>query len=85
MTPLWDFSEDSTTNIKLNLAIWSFVAAIVFAAAGFYVPPMGEINSSVLYFCAQLLILTATFLGISASGISFFTKKKGQKGIESVK
>ena len=50
--------------MKARLALASFIAALVFAATGMYLPPQGEIDGSVLILVAQLLVLTATFLGI---------------------
>ena len=50
--------------MKTKIALASFICAIVFGVAGLLIPPMGVIDSSVLIFVAQLLMLTATFLGI---------------------
>ena len=50
--------------MKTKIALASFVCAIGFGVAGLLIPPMGVIDGSVLIFVAQLLTLTATFLGI---------------------
>lgn len=50
--------------MKTKIALASFICAIGFGVAGLIIPPMGVIDSSVLIFVAQLLTLTATFLGI---------------------
>ena len=50
--------------MKTKLAILSFLSAIIFALLGLFLPPQGEIDSSVLILVAQLLVLCATFLGI---------------------
>lgn len=54
-------------NIKLILAIITTIAAIGVGVAALFIPPGGEIHSSVLYFTAQLLVFTATCLGLSMS------------------
>lgn len=54
-------------NIQIVIAIISFLAAIIFAIAGFCVPPEGEVHESVLYLIAQFLLLTATILGFKTS------------------
>ena len=50
--------------MKNKLAIMSFGSAIIFAMIALWMPPQGEIDSSVLILVAQLLVLCATFLGI---------------------
>ena len=50
--------------MKTNIALYSFVAAIIFAATSLLLPPTGVIDRSVLVLVAQLLVLCATFLGI---------------------
>jgi len=49
--------------MKKYLSVASFVCAMLFATAGMWIPPQGEIDSSVLILIAQLLVLCATFLG----------------------
>ena len=63
--------------MRTHIATASFVAALVFAAAGMWLPPKGEIDGSVLILVAQLLVLTATFLGIK--GYSNIIESKHQK------
>lgn len=43
--------------IKNKLAIMSFGSAIIFAMIALWMPPQGEIASSVLILVAQLLVL----------------------------
>jgi len=50
--------------MKKYLSVASFVCAMLFATAGMWIPPQGEIDSSVLILIAQLLVLCATFLGV---------------------
>lgn len=58
--------------MKQKLACASFVCAIAFGITGLLLPPLGVIDKSVLIFVAQLLTLTATFLGID---INFLRRK----------
>ena len=50
--------------MKRRIALLSFSSAVAFAAAGLYLPPMGVIDSTVLMLVAQLLVLSATLLGV---------------------
>lgn len=51
-------------NVKIGLAIASFIAAIAFGLLGILLPPLGYIDGSVLILIAQLLVLCATLIGI---------------------
>ena len=42
----------------------SFVSAIIIGFIALFIPPQGEIDSSVLCFVAQLLLFTSSILGI---------------------
>lgn len=42
------------------------MVATTFAAISLFLPPRGKIDPSVLMWCAQLLILCATFLGVES-------------------
>lgn len=53
------------SNIKIILSISAFVAALVFAAWGMCIPPPAIIDKTVLIFCAQLFIMSGTFLGLN--------------------
>lgn len=52
--------------MKTRLAWLAFFVAVVFAATSLLLPPQGKIDASVLMWCAQLLILCATFLGVES-------------------
>ena len=52
--------------MKARLAWLAFVVAVVFATISLFLPPQGKIDPSVLMWCAQLLILCATFLGVES-------------------
>lgn len=79
MRPLFNLTDDARENVKLNLAIASFVFAVVFGVAGFIVAPLGVIDSTILYLIAQFLVLCATFLGLEGAGIQLFRKKENVK------
>ena len=49
---------------KIILAWILAISAVGFGIAGFCVPPLGVINSSVLWLVAQFLLFSATLLGI---------------------
>lgn len=49
---------------KIILAWILAMSAVGFGVAGFCVPPVGVINSSVLWLVAQFLLFSATLLGI---------------------
>lgn len=50
------------------------ISAIGFGVAGFCVPPIGIINSSVLWFIAQLNLFSATLLGIDLEYVKLLKK-----------
>ena len=59
------FIEKFNLNHRVTLAYLSFFFAMGFAIAGISIPPVGQIFSSVLILIAQLLVLSATFLGLN--------------------
>lgn len=59
---------------KKILAILLTISAIGFGIAGFCVPPVGILNSSVLWFTAQLFVFAATLLGIDIEYIKLLKK-----------
>lgn len=60
--------------VKRILAIILTISAILFGIAGFVVPPVGIINSSVLWFTAQLFVFSATLLGIDIEYVKLLKK-----------
>ena len=59
--------------LKIIFAIISFISAIVIGFWAMFLPPPGVIDSSVLWFIAQLLVFTSTIIGID---YYVFTPKK---------
>lgn len=59
---------------KRILAILLTVASLCFGVAGFLVPPTGVIDSSVLWFTAQLFVFAATLLGIDIEFVKLLKK-----------
>ena len=51
--------------IKAILSIVAFIAAIIIGFLAMYLPPTGVIDNSVLWFTAQLLVMTSSLLGIN--------------------
>ena len=61
----WNYSL--TILIMKNTLAWiAFIVATAFATISLFLPPQGKIDASVLMWCAQLLILCATFLGVES-------------------
>lgn len=50
--------------IKLIVSVISFVSSIVIGFIALFIPPTGVIDTSVLWFVAQLLLFTSSILGI---------------------
>lgn len=53
--------------IKKIISVASFTAAIVIGFCALFIPPLGIIDSSVLWFVAQLLVFTSSLLGTNFS------------------
>lgn len=51
--------------LKQILSIASFAAAVVIGFIALFIPPVGIIDPSVLWFTAQLLVFTSGLLGIN--------------------
>ena len=51
--------------LKALIALCSFISAIVVGFIALFMPPEGVIDSSVLWWSSQLLIMVATLLGIN--------------------
>jgi len=62
--------------VKVGIAIAAFVWALVLSVVALFLPPQGEIDQSVLILVAQLLVLSATMLGVD----SYIDKIKPPKG-----
>jgi hypothetical protein len=60
--------------LKLGMAVFSLIASVVIGFIAIFIPPHGVIDSSVLWFTAQLLVFTSTLLGLSMN-IDNLTKK----------
>lgn len=51
--------------LKRIVAIVSFIVAIVIGFIAIFLPPKGVIDSSVLWFIAQLLVFTSNIFGFN--------------------
>ncbi len=60
--------QDMTTRRKLNVQLWLSVVIVIFGlimlTASFIVPPLGDINSSVLAALGELLTFSGSLMGI---------------------
>lgn len=65
-------------NTKVGLAITCTICAVVIGFIALFMPPHGIIDSSVLWFTSQLLIFTATMLGVNLD-LGRFGHTKGNK------
>ena len=52
--------------MKRRMAGLAFAAAVGFGLLGLLMPPIGEIDTSVNFLIAQLLVLCATMLGVDS-------------------
>lgn len=57
--------------MKQFLAIVAFLSSIAFGVIAMNTPPYAEIDSSVLWFIAQMLLFTASLIGIDIKIIPF--------------
>lgn len=60
--------------IKNFVSIGCFIAAVIIAGVALWCPPVGIIDSSVLWFTAQLLVLCASIIGVNFSITDVFNK-----------
>lgn len=58
---------------KMIISVISFLSAIVIGFIAIFIPPEGIIDSSILWFSAQLLVFTSTILGFD---YHVFTSRK---------
>lgn len=69
--------KEHKEGVKVLLSILSFTFAVGFAIAGFCVPPMGIIDSSVLWWSAQAFLAAGTFIGLTIPEARNFIKGGG--------
>ena len=50
--------------VKSIMSIFAFVPALIIGFVALFLPPIGIIDQSVLWFTAQLLVFTSGILGI---------------------
>ena len=51
--------------LKKIIAVLSFISAIIIGFIALYLPPTGIIDTSVLWFIAQLLVFTSNIFGFN--------------------
>ena len=67
-----------TSETRNSFQVWSAIgmlaAGVALSAAGFFVPPVGEISDSVLWFFSQCLIYAGSIFGVSIYVSSKFSE-----------
>lgn len=67
-----------TDRAKNFVSIGCFVAACIIAVIAMFCPPLGIIDSSVLWFTAQLLVLCSTIIGVNFNIADVFISKRNK-------
>lgn len=62
-------------NIRKIVGLSAFVSSVIIGFIAIFMPPQGEIDNSVLWFTGQLLVFTASLLGVDLNIGHFSTKK----------
>ena len=63
---------------KNIVSVGSFFGAILIALVALICPPLGIIDTSVLWFTAQLLVLCSTIIGVNFNITDVFKSNKNQ-------
>ena len=63
-------------SVKNIISIVCMVAAIVIAFVALYCPPVGIIDTSVLWFTAQLMVFVASIIGVKLVLPDVFKSRK---------
>lgn len=61
--------------VKNIISIGCFVAAVAIAIIAMFTPPLAVIDSSVLWFTAQLLVLCSSIIGVNFNITDVFSKQ----------
>lgn len=69
-------NEQKVFYMKSILSILAFTVAVVIGFIALFIPPQGIIDSSVLWWTSQMLLICATFLGVD---IKFEGLRKNDK------
>lgn len=59
---------------KSFVSIGCLIAAVVIAGVALWCPPLGVIDTSVLWFTAQLLVLCSSIIGVNFNITDVFNK-----------
>lgn len=73
---------NATEKSKIIISHVAFMSAIICGFVALFLPPVGIINSSVLWFTAQLLLFVAAILGINVDFGQFGHTKKEDENEE---
>ena len=67
-------SSETRNSFQVWSAIGMLAAGVALSVAGFFVPPVGEISDSVLWFFSQCLIYAGSIFGVSIYVSSKFSE-----------
>lgn len=67
-------TSETRTSFQVWSAIGMLAAGVALSVAGFFVPPVGEISDSVLWFFSQCLIYAGSIFGVSIYVSSKFSE-----------
>ena len=62
----FNFSEDSKEVIQYAICVICIVGAMIMSFLALYITPEGEIHSSVLWICGQVLVFVGSIFGITS-------------------
>ena len=62
----FNFSEDSKEFIQYIICIICIISAMIMSVLALYITPEGEIHSSVLWICGQILVFVGSIFGITS-------------------
>lgn len=68
--------------VKDKMSVAAFISAVIIGMCALWIPPMGVIDPSVLWFTAQLLVFTSGLLGINFNIDSLKQKASTTKEVE---
>lgn len=69
---------NTQTKIQYAVAIFLVLASFAIALLGFFTPPQGEINESVLWYSAQALLFAASIFGFGSIFKSILRNEKNR-------
>ena len=62
----FNFSEDTKEFIQYIICVICIISAMIMSFLALYITPEGEIHSSVLWICGQVLVFVGSIFGITS-------------------